>query len=74
MYIQPKNAKKTVAFEIPVNIQNVEPAVSCPDTPDLTDIQIEHQPEPAGGFKMLQNKGLRITSYSETDGAGRPIT
>ena len=29
--------------------------------------------EPQGAFKALQDRGIRITSYSETDGAGRPL-
>ena len=26
-----------------------------------------------GAFKTLQDRGLKITSYTETDGAGRPL-
>ena len=29
--------------------------------------------EPKGTFKVLQDSGLKITSYTETDGAGRPL-
>jgi hypothetical protein len=41
--------------------------------PGFDTVRIDHTPEPHGGLKTLQEKGLRITNYSETDGAGRPI-
>jgi hypothetical protein len=43
-------------------------------TPGFDDVKIHHEPEPHGGLKALQDKGLRITSYVETDGSGAPIT
>jgi hypothetical protein len=38
------------------------------------EVKIHHELEPRGGLKALQDKGLRITSYSEVDGSGAPIS
>jgi hypothetical protein len=48
---------------------NLEPCLSyLPDgNPTPKDI------EPEGAFKALQDKGIKITSYDERDGAGRPL-
>ena len=32
------------------------------------------KPTPKGSFAAMQKKGIRITNYNETDGAGRPLT
>ena len=37
------------------------------------DVQIRHEPEPKGTFANLQEKGLRIRNYKETDEAGRTL-
>lgn len=29
--------------------------------------------EPQGAFKALQDRGLKITNYTEKDGAGKPL-
>jgi hypothetical protein len=55
---------------------NTETLISCPDySNSLTkDVQIRHTIEPRGILAKFKEKGMKITNYSETDGAGRPIT
>jgi hypothetical protein len=36
-------------------------------TPGIPDISIHHTPEPKGTFKVLQQKGIRITEYHTTE-------
>ena len=68
-WIQVKDAKKTVPFEIPVKQEednNTTPLVSCGDTPGLDDVRLDHQPDLKGGFLALSKKGtIRFTSYNE---------
>jgi hypothetical protein len=66
-YIQPKDVKKTVDFEIPQSAQDIEPAVYSIDYTlgDTDRVKIDNQPQPKGSFAELQHKGLRIISYSE---------
>jgi hypothetical protein len=66
-YVQPKDAKKTVSFEIPQpqNSEDNTPLVSCPDNIDYGQMQIDNQPTPKGIFAELQRRGLRITNYQE---------
>jgi hypothetical protein len=55
--------------------RNTEAFVSSIPSPhEDRDIGIHHEIRPRGGLKALQDKGLRITSYTETDGSGAPIT
>jgi hypothetical protein len=54
--------------------KNTETLVSIVPTPGFDSVRIDHTPQPRGGLKALQDKGLRITSYIETDGSGAPIT
>jgi hypothetical protein len=54
--------------------KNTETLVSIVPTPGFDNVRIDHTPTPKGGLKVLQDKGLRITSYVETDGSGAPIT
>jgi len=54
--------------------RNTETLIAHPPSPHEADVRIHHEPEPRGGLAALQEKGLKITSYSETDGAGRPMT
>jgi hypothetical protein len=53
--------------------RNTETLVAHPPSPHDKDVRIKHELEPHGGLAALQAKGLKITSYTETDGAGRPI-
>ena len=75
-YFQLKNAKKIVDFEIPVNEHDVEPAITSIDytLEDYDRVKINHEPQPRGVLARMQKKGLKITSYSETDSVGRSIT
>jgi hypothetical protein len=34
-------------------------------TPGIPDISIHHTPEPKGTFNVLQQKGIKMTSYKE---------
>src|SRR5919108_1094959 len=54
--------------------KNTETLISTVSTPGFDSVKIDHTPTPKGGLKALQDKGLRITSYVETDGGGAPIT
>jgi hypothetical protein len=56
----PRNTETLVSTNVP--------------TPGFDTVRIDHTPEPCGGLKALQDKGLRITSYVETNGSGAPIT
>ena len=40
----------------------------------MTNVQIHTEPEIKGAFKVLQQKGIKIKDYRETDGAGRTIS
>jgi hypothetical protein len=53
--------------------KNTETLVAQPPTPGFDSVRIDHTPTPKGGLKALQDKGLKIVSYSESDGANRPI-
>ena len=54
--------------------KNTETLVAQPPTPGFDDVKIHHEIQPRGSLARMQEKGLRITSYSESDGAGRVIT
>ena len=54
--------------------KNTETLISTVSTPGFDSVKIDHTPTPKGGLKALQDKGLRITSYVETDGSGTLIT
>ena len=58
--------------KISVPDRNIEPVVAT--TPGIIDVSIHHTPEPKGAFKALQQKGIKIKDYKETDGAGRTIS
>jgi hypothetical protein len=45
-----------------------------PDPNDKTASTTYGQPiKVRGGLKELENRGIKITNYTERDGAGRPI-
>ena len=48
---------------------NLEPCLSYLPDANPTPKKVE----PQGAFKTLQDRGLKITNYSERDGAGRVI-
>ena len=55
--------------------RNTETLISTnTPVPGFDSIKIHHEIEPRRGLKALQDKGLRITSYVETDGSDAPIT
>jgi hypothetical protein len=53
--------------KISVPDRNIEPVVATtPGTDYLNqNVEIHHEPEIKGGLKVLKDKGIRITSYSE---------
>jgi hypothetical protein len=63
-WIQLKDVKKTVSFEVP-QPRNTETLVSCPDFTNTRDVSVHKEPEPKGTFARLKEKGLRITNYRE---------
>jgi hypothetical protein len=58
--------------KISVPDRNIEPAVATAPGIDYLNksVEIHHTPEPKGAFKALQQKGIKIKDYKETDGAG----
>ena len=59
--------KKNVDFYVPTNTQqDVQPAIMSLTSVDYnSNVRIHHEPDYQGGFKVLRDKGLRITSYNE---------
>jgi hypothetical protein len=55
----------TIEGDIPTAALPQEPAVAT--TPGPRDISIRHEPEIRGGLKSLQQKGIKITSYSTNE-------
>ena len=45
--------------------KNTETLIAHPPSPHEADVRIHHEPELQGGFKVLRDKGLRITNYRE---------
>ena len=67
-----QEVRKEVDFFVPTDSEhNVEPAITSIDYNE--DVRIKKEPIIKGGLKALRDKGLKITSYSATDGAGRPM-
>jgi hypothetical protein len=66
-YVQSKDVKKQVMFEIPTDIKDITPAITSIDYTlgDTDRVKIDHRPQPKGSFAELQRKGLRITDYRE---------
>lgn len=46
---------------------------TCVSTTDPMDFYTGREPQLQGDFKALNDRGIRITSYTETYGAGRPL-
>jgi transposase-like protein len=67
---QPENVRRETKLSVPD--RNTETLAAT--TPGIPDISIHHTPEPKGTFKVLQQKGIKIKDYKETDGAGRNIS
>ena len=67
-----QEVRKEVDFFVPTDSEhNVEPAITSIDYNE--DVRIKKEPIIKGGLKALRDKGLKITSCSATDGAGRPM-
>jgi hypothetical protein len=49
-------------LEVPKGVSD-ETLITHVPSPGESDVQIKHEPEPQGAFKMLKNKGLKITNY-----------
>ena len=60
---QPENESIRHKQKLEVPDRNIEPAIAT--TPGIPDIRIHHEPEPKGTFKVLQQKGIKITKYEE---------
>jgi hypothetical protein len=75
-----KDVRQVPKFETPKERQEsqetliVDPRVIQSGNTLANKVQIKYESEPHGSLARMQEKGLRITSYTETDGAGRPIT
>jgi hypothetical protein len=68
-----QEVKRDVDFYVPTdNEHNIEPAITSIGHDE--DVQIRHEPNYRGSFKQLAAKGIKITDYKVTDGAGRIIT
>lgn len=56
------------------NMDDNEETLVSTMTPDPNEEFLNRgKVEPQGGLKALQDRGLKITSYTETDGAGRVL-
>jgi hypothetical protein len=74
MWYQLNTAKKeTIAFDIPTTVQDIVPDIVSIENNYNDDVSINHTPQPKGVLAKMQEKGLRITNYSESDGRGNPI-
>jgi hypothetical protein len=73
---QPENENLRRESKISVPNRNQETLVSTTLGIDYLNasIQIHNEPEIKGAFKTLQDKGIKIKYYRETDGAGRTIS
>ena len=68
-----QEVRKDVDFYVPTDIEhNTKPDIISIDYDE--DVRIKRSPNYQGSFKQLAAKGIKITDYSVTDGAGRPIT
>jgi transposase-like protein len=73
---QPDNENVRRETKLSVPDRNQEALVTTTPGIDYLNrsIEINHTPEPKGTFKVLQQKGIKIKDYKETDGAGRTIS
>jgi hypothetical protein len=53
--------------------KNTETLVSIVPSPHEQDVRIKHERKLFGAFKMMADRGIKFTSYTVTDGAGRPM-
>jgi DNA-directed RNA polymerase subunit RPC12/RpoP len=58
-----ENIRKESKLSVPD--RNIEPAVATTPGIDYRDVQIHKEPEIKGTFKVLQQKGIKITKYEE---------
>jgi hypothetical protein len=70
---QPENESIRHKQKLDVPDRNIEPAIATTPAIDYTSVQIHKEPEIKGTFKVLQQKGIKIKNYKETDGSGRTI-
>ena len=69
-----QEVRKDIDFFVPIDTEhNIEPAVTSMGSSDYIHLRNNREPIIKGGLKSLKDKGLKITNYSVTDGAGRPI-
>jgi hypothetical protein len=69
---QPDNENVRRDTKLSVPDRNTETLAAT--TPGIPDISIHHTPEPKGTFKVLQQKGIKIKDYKETNGAGGTLS
>ena len=74
IYVDVKNVKRSVSYDIPQSTENIVPDIVSIDFDFNKKVEIDHTPQPRGVLARMQEKGLKITSYTETDGNGAPIT
>jgi hypothetical protein len=71
--------RKNVKFTTPDSVEHsketlvADPRVIRSGNSLADSVKIQHTPQPRGVMARMQEKGLKIVSYSETDGAGRPL-
>jgi hypothetical protein len=66
------NMRTANKISMPRTPEENPPLVSTA-VPDPTEVLNKGKVEPQGAFKALQDRGIKITDYTETDGAGRTI-
>jgi hypothetical protein len=52
--------EEKVSYRYPIETETL-----AATTPGIPDISIHHTPEPKGTFNVLQQKGIKMTSYKE---------
>jgi len=59
----PESEKLKRESKLVVPDRNIEPAITSIQTNMADEVEIRHTPPIRGGFKELQDRGLKITSY-----------
>jgi transposase-like protein len=62
---QPDNENVRRESKLSVPDRNQETLVATTPSQDYTSLQIHKEPETKGAFKVLQEKGIKITNYKE---------
>ncbi|CAN5539996.1 hypothetical protein BH18THE2_BH18THE2_28500 [soil metagenome] len=70
-YPDVEDVRSKTRITTPIGL-NLEPCLSYAPDPNEAFFN-DNNPKPEGAFKALKDRGLKITNYTEKDGAGRPL-